>query len=282
LTRLHVHAVRRQRGVGDGVGFTLIELLVVISIIALVVSLLLPALRQARASARSVQCLANQRQIGQLFTMHAADFDGRLPYWRVFGPGSESGNPLKQGAGVMPFDLGGAPNFWDGWLAKYFQTPVEPRWTNRAGAVAQQHIMGGIWTCPTFRGVAHEDAAASSDKRSTYGAVGRAPGDGSRRGLGEWRPNPTYDLTNAPAVMGMVRAPGRSVLLADGRTDTPTSFQWRLWPASGDWSADPDQPTFEASQAFRAFHNDALNVLFLDGHAVTHPGTEPIPGTFNW
>ena len=53
--------------------FTLIELLVVISIIALLIAILLPALGAARASARSAQCLANVRSLGQAYWSQRTD-----------------------------------------------------------------------------------------------------------------------------------------------------------------------------------------------------------------
>ena len=57
-------------------GFTLIEMLVVIAIIAVLASILLPALGAAKGKAMSISCLGNQRQCGQALWMYAEDFNG--------------------------------------------------------------------------------------------------------------------------------------------------------------------------------------------------------------
>jgi prepilin-type N-terminal cleavage/methylation domain-containing protein/prepilin-type processing-associated H-X9-DG protein len=65
--------VRRARR-----GFTLVELLVVIGIIALLVSILLPALNKAREDAKRVRCLSNQRQLVMAWQMYASDSKGHI------------------------------------------------------------------------------------------------------------------------------------------------------------------------------------------------------------
>jgi prepilin-type N-terminal cleavage/methylation domain-containing protein len=59
--------------------FTLVELLVVIGIIALLVSILLPALNRAREQSRRVACLSGLRELGSLMRIYATEFDDAIP-----------------------------------------------------------------------------------------------------------------------------------------------------------------------------------------------------------
>ncbi len=68
-------------------GFTLIELLVVIAIIAILAAMLLPALNQARAKARAIDCVSVLKTAGTYFMMYADDNNGMLP---VQNPGTQS------------------------------------------------------------------------------------------------------------------------------------------------------------------------------------------------
>ncbi len=134
-------------------GFTLIELLVVISIIALLISILLPSLSQARERAKAVVCLANLRSIGQATAMYMDNDDQRVIPWYRDPP--LLGYPVQV---VTPWVFGGfaAPNAASiGGFGNLDSTlyPAEARPLNAYIAPGAQGmtVQIGVFRCPGDR-----------------------------------------------------------------------------------------------------------------------------------
>src|SRR4051812_5766260 len=114
-------------------GFTLVELLVVIGIIALLISILLPALRKARMAAQTTQCLSNIRQLnGALAAYGQANKGHTFPYYN-------STNILWQVL-ILPYVTPRANNY--------------DLYTNNATTAAQvikMQLGETVYFCPTAR-----------------------------------------------------------------------------------------------------------------------------------
>jgi len=144
---------RRGRG-----GFTLVELLVVISIISVLISLLLPALAAARASASNVVCLSRFRSLGQAVQLYADDSADELPssdHAAGFGSPDPVGARLSSWSlallpylGARGFEradlldqarLAGRADDWRASVESLYRCPRDPRADDPPGTLAGQY-----------------------------------------------------------------------------------------------------------------------------------------------
>lgn len=163
--------------------FTLIELLVVIAIIAILASMLLPALHSAKERAHVTFCLGNLRQFGVAAQLYAEENAEYLPmaYMGDYGGKLYWFQELMPYAGQQPTDL---------------RSP--------------------LLDCPTLT---FEPSANS--RRIDYGwnSYGWSPGSADTWGLGHWAV--AYEVGGC-AHMAKIQDPSRMIVMGDRQTDDPT------------------------------------------------------------
>ncbi len=217
-------------------GFTLIELLVVISIVALLVAILLPALGAARAEAQKTICLSQQRQQGIAITQYAFD-------------DAESAFPLVEASDFAHYQMRIA-----GYMGgKPFTSMATP---NYSGNTVQPNYVGttvpGMW-CPEtdnqyvgVPGVFSKYQRYGTYTYNMYLTSGH-PSTSAANQVKIWRNRRTLD--------SLALDHSRVPLVADGR-DHNTGANW--------WAV-LDYGLLE--QPHRRHHRGAVNMLFVDAHA---------------
>jgi prepilin-type N-terminal cleavage/methylation domain-containing protein/prepilin-type processing-associated H-X9-DG protein len=133
-------------------GFTLVELLVVIGIIALLIAILLPALRRARQAAVSTSCQNNLRQMGMLFQIYVNDNNGWCPH-----PGWGGSFPLNPIS--AKFNMSWAERLVMATAAKQYVK----NWNQHYPVTGHY-----LWRCPGF-GEGSYEAGHATDNHAGYG-----------------------------------------------------------------------------------------------------------------
>ncbi len=229
-------------------GFSLVELLVVVSVTALLMTILLPALGAGRESARQAKCASNMRQVGIAYASYMNDNSGwtvnSRTFYRKTGVKTFSNSsqviwgPVEPGDTTSPKDFLHLGRLWEGYLGG-----------DRGQPTAQSL---GLYYCPSA--VKYKLNNEENSMISNIGVSAAAPPVASTyymRGVPQGAPQRNTDIELNMPLMGDLTgwrgAPGNhsnllAALFADGKVNRfrhPTGWLYDV-PPNYKWGSDKD------------------------------------------
>ncbi len=260
-------------------GFTLVELLVVLGIIALLISIMMPALKQAKQVSMMIQCMSNCRTMAQAAMMHAADHKGYFPIagleWDLSGgvcnprglddPGKKKYSYYLDGGIYRPMPVTAA-------LGQYMglRVPTDSR-------QSLQNFISSEAYARKFQCPAQDVVPLGKTQQGADGWV--APLErmsfvfneallGRRERSKPTQPTPEGSTSR-------VKNPSQLFLFGDGLPRGLNSGDWLTMPETGDnlwqWTLLDYWNTYQSnSKNFDTVrHQGRTNIVFWDGHAET-------------
>lgn len=234
--------------------FTLVELLVTIAVIAILASLLMPALNSARNKAQTIQCIGNLRNINTALISYADSSDGFVP-----GVTDDDNNPGGEGKKM-------------GWssLLLYEGHIRNGRELTCTGALSQDsYCIQFACSMNTEQAREFLESSGSVLWHMDYGGYGMNYFVQGGRNLHPSRKYPRVRLSG-------IRQPSRKLAVADTRGNDiggKPSGNCILAPATGSGGVAMGGTLYN-------WHRNMANVMFFDGHAASFQGPSGSPELF--
>jgi prepilin-type N-terminal cleavage/methylation domain-containing protein/prepilin-type processing-associated H-X9-DG protein len=266
-------------------GFTLVELLVVIGIIAVLVSILLPAIARARSHANALKCLSNLRQLGLGITQYANRYQGVVIPTFVWGSPTNSdpvtGFIVKDNWAMLLVADGLVPN---------------PNLTPTSDVTAASTVL----VCPEVRNLCVDTNVSGVVKVSSSDGFDRRISHYIKPGLivdyGYGINGATYSIVpdNVPATSLNYNLPSTSISIHPGTICVPPkkmgsikgSSQMVILYDGFSWNPQANSERISGQRHGRPQRNlnvvstGITNLLFLDGHAESANRVE-LPSTLD-